>query len=132
MDPSQINLVPEPNLAKACKCCKKAQPPECFAIRVKDGKNGKKGEPTAICKNCMEKDKQRKRRNKDDAMIEEDISCDLDWFSNQISEYREKNDNISLEARVNTEGYIPLDLTSEERAKGVALLLDGIMDLHWM
>lgn len=80
----------------------------------------------------MEKDRERKRKKRG---IESDDGtkkweqCDMDTFLACINNSREND--IDLRVYINTEEYIPVELESKERAKGLALFLDDIMGLHW-
>lgn len=126
---------PAPELTKICKsgkCSRKPQPIENFTLRIKDSQNGKRNEFTDVCKKCMEKDRERKRKKRG---IESDDGtkkweqCDMDTFLACINNSREND--IDLRVYINTEEYIPVELESKERAKGLALFLDDIMGLHW-
>jgi hypothetical protein len=121
-------------ICKSKSCSQKPQPLGNFALCTKDSKNGKKGQLTSKCKVCMEKDRNSKRKKR--AVGKEDKKS-LEWDNMPMEDFlgnvaHADVEDVDLRVSVDTMDYIPLDIDSESRAKGIATLLNDVMNLHWM
>ena len=82
---------------------------------------------------CMAKGREKKRKQRAEKKEEQD---DQKWTGIKMDAFFETlatvdHADIDLQVRVDTEGYLPIDLEGESRAKTVASMLDDVMGLHW-
>jgi hypothetical protein len=111
-------------------CSSKLQPLSNFKLQIK-GANA--GQLANRCIKCMDEDAQRKKRKRDAAKNEK---LEMEWTRIDLSTFFEgikgtKVSDISLQVTVDTSEVLPVDLSSKERADGLAILINDVMQVYW-
>jgi len=81
----------------------------------------------------MEEDAQRKKRKRDD---EKDEKLGTEWPETELSTFFEsiggtKAKDVNLQVTIDTSEVLPPDLSGKERADGLAMFIDEVMQVHW-
>ena len=111
-------------------CSLKPQPLSNFKLQIK-GPNV--GQLANRCIKCMDEDAQRKKRKRDAAKNER---REMEWTEIELSTFFEgidgtKEKDINLQVTINISEVLPEDLSSKERADGLAMLINEAMQVHW-
>ena len=136
----------EPIPTRQCSKCKVHKPLTAFGARSRDTPHGKKGEPTAKCLRCLEKEAEHravKKRSRpasadsSDDDVEADEAVPLSQFLPEMTDGIDEP-NFRLKQRVDTSELLvdvsPVELHKldlEYRVKRVATLLGEQSLLHW-
>ncbi|KIJ32234.1 hypothetical protein M422DRAFT_266046 [Sphaerobolus stellatus SS14] len=104
-----------------------------FKIQIK-GSN--KGQLTNRCIKCMEQDAGRKRKSREAEKEERAQTLKTDWPDMRPDSFFEtlkdsQESDIQIQVSVDTSELIPMDLSSKERADGLSLMINDVMDLNW-
>lgn len=129
----------------ACTICRVEKDLDSFPFRIKDSAGGKKGERTAICRQCTDQRKEsRKKRTgkrkaemddtaKDGLGKEADDTIDLGEIS--LAEFldavKELDSPVKVRAQVDVAAIRTAGASPRERANRLAEAIGNVQLLHW-
>ncbi|KAI0826923.1 hypothetical protein BC628DRAFT_1495368 [Trametes gibbosa] len=129
----------------ACTICHVEKDLGSFPLRVKSSAGRKKGEPTAICRECTDQRKESrkkragKRKAKTDEAVEDGLGKDdddeVDLGEIAVAEFldavKESDSPVKVRAQVDITTIGVAGATPQERANKLATALGDVQLLHW-
>ena len=132
-------------LTQKCTRCKVVKSLDQFRPRIKDSKNGRKGELGDKCGKCMDDDarfqsQKRKRATVEEVSDDEDVIevprptvVSLHTFLQKVSAGADANRrNLDLSADVDCGTAVPKDCDAREKADKLATILGKATSWRWM
>ncbi|KIJ24933.1 hypothetical protein M422DRAFT_274182 [Sphaerobolus stellatus SS14] len=136
--PEELPEAPQMASAVVSKICNSNSCPNIpqsllnFKIQIK-GSN--KGQLTNRCIKCMEQDAGWKHKSREAGKEERAQTLETDWpdmspdsFFETLTDLQESN--IQIQVSVDRSELIPME-SSKERADGLSLMINDVMDLYW-
>ncbi|KAJ3473466.1 hypothetical protein NLI96_g12987 [Meripilus lineatus] len=125
---------------KTCSACYARKPVSEFGIRIKNSAGGQKGDPTAKCKACMDRDRvnkaNRKRRLDEDSELPDSaggttpLTVSLADFLDLLVEGI-KNSDFEISGRVDISDSAFGSTDGSQIANGVAQIIGNYTKFHW-